>query len=213
VAPAALTASSELAALPVKGRAPMTGYSRSQFGPAWTDDTTAPWSHNGLDTRNDILSRDLTDVSCKSQTLKAAPHCTVATGTLHEPYTGQTIHFVRGFQTSAKVQIDHVVALGDAWQTGAQQLTFGQREALANDPLNLIAADGPANEAKGDSDAASWLPPNKSFRCDYVARQVAVKRKYGLWMTAAEKAAVGNVLAKCPGEPAITDARALIRTY
>jgi hypothetical protein len=191
----------------------MTGYRRSQFGDAWTDDTSATWSHNGLDTRNDILSRDLTSVVCKSSTLKAAPHCSVAAGTLHDPYTGQILDFVRGAGTSAAVQIDHVVALGDAWQTGAQQLPVATREALANDPLNLIATDGPTNEAKRASDAASWLPPNKAFRCAYVARQITVKQTYRLWVTAAEKAAMQRILATCPSEPTTSQKAALSRTY
>ena len=186
--------------LPVKGRAPLTGYTRDQFGEAWTDDNDDPDGHNGCDTRNDILQRDLADVVFRS-----GSHCVVSTGTLHDPYTGKTIHFVRGVSTSDAVQIDHVVALGDAWQKGAQQLSARQRQDLANDPLELLAVDGPTNEAKGDGDAATWLPPNKSFRCAYVARQVAVSAKYHLWVTSAEKAAIAQVLAMCPGEPAPTE--------
>jgi Excalibur calcium-binding domain/Protein of unknown function (DUF1524) len=90
------------------------------------------------------------------------------------------------------------VALGDAWQTGAQGWTTATRTALANDPRNLLAVDGPLNEQKGDGDAATWLPPNKAYRCAYVARQVAVKVAYGLWMTQAEKDASATVLASCP---------------
>ena len=191
------TALAALAALPVKGRAPKTGYSRAAFGPAWTDDTTADGGHNGCDTRNDVLRRDLVDVVPKAGTRG----CVVAAGTLHDPYTGRTIAFVRGERTSAAVQIDHVVALSDAWQTGAQQLTAEQRARLANDPLELLAVDGPTNEAKGDGDAATWLPSNKAFRCDYVARQIAVKRAYRLWVTGAEAAAMRRVLQACPGEP------------
>ncbi|MFC7657082.1 HNH endonuclease family protein [Pseudonocardia benzenivorans] len=123
------------------------------------------------------------------------------TGSLHDPYTGKNISFVRGQGTSEAVQIDHVVALSDAWQKGAQQLDPATRTLLGNDPLNLLAVDGPTNQSKGDGDAATWLPPTKSYRCDYVARQVAVKQKYGLWVTAAERDAIAGVLAGCPGEP------------
>jgi hypothetical protein len=175
--------------LAVKGRAPKTGYRRTQFGPAWAD-----VDHNGCDTRNDILNRDLTD-----RTWREGTHdCIVTSGILHDPYTGTVIHFTRGRRTSEAVQIDHVVALSDAWQTGAQQLDESTREDLANDPLNLLAVDGPANQQKSDSDAASWLPANKAFRCDYVARQIAVKKKYRLWVTAAEKDAMAHVLTSCP---------------
>ena len=174
----------------------MTGYSRLQFGPAWTDDVSVADGHNGCDTRNDILRRDLTMVVLKPGT----NGCVVATGVLHDPYTGATIHFTRGVTSSEAVQIDHVVALGDAWQTGAQQLSLTVRTNLANDPLELLAVSGPANDQKGDSDAASWLPPNKGFRCSYVARQVAVKMRYRLWVTPAERAAIARVLATCPGQ-------------
>src|SRR3982751_5596572 len=179
VATVTSVALTELATLPVKGRAPKTGYSRAAFGPAWTDDTGADGGHNGCDTRNDVLRRDLADVVVKPGTRG----CVVALGTLTDPYTGRTIGFVRGQRTSAAVQIDHVVTLSDAWQTGAQLLAASERTRLANDPVELLAVDGPTNEAKGDGDAATWLPPNKAFRCAYVARQIAVKRDYHLWVT------------------------------
>ena len=178
-----------LSTLTVKGRAPMTGYTRARFGQAWAD-----VDRNGCDTRNDVLRRDLT-----AYTLKAGTHgCLVLRGTLHDRYTGKTISFVRGPGTSNAVQIDHVVALGDAWQKGAQRWTTPQRTAFANDPLNLLAVDGPTNLRKGDGDAATWLPPRKAERCDYVARQVSVKHKYGLSVTAAERDAMARVLQGCP---------------
>jgi hypothetical protein len=191
------SASALLARLPVKGRAPMTGYTRAEFGPAWTDDTGADGGHNGCDTRNDVLRRDL-----RAVVLRPGTHgCVVVRGTLTDPYTGRRIAFVRGERTSTAVQIDHVVALGDAWQTGAQRLDATTRTRLANDPLELLAVDGPTNQAKGAGDAATWLPPNKAFRCAYVARQVAIKTEYRLWVTPAEAAAMRRVLARCPDEP------------
>lgn len=174
--------------LAVKGRAPKTGYDRSLFGDGWGD-------IGYCDTRNYILKRDLTNITWRS-----GENCMVATGVLRDPYTGKTINFVRGVSTSLKVQIDHVVAVSDAWQKGAQQWSGGKRIQFYNDPLNLLAVDGPTNSAKGDSDAASWLPPNKAFRCPYVARQVAVKAKYGLWVTSAEKGAIASILSTCPAQ-------------
>lgn len=188
----ARVALSQLDRLSVKGRAPKTGYAREQFGPAWTDDADVTDGHNGCDARNDVLRRDLSAVR-----LKTGTHgCVVASGRLVDPYTGRVIVFERG-ASSSKVQVDHVVALGDAWVKGGQALTRDQRISLANDPLNLLAVDGPTNSAKRDSDAASWLPPNRAFRCTYVARQVAVKTRYHLWVTAPEKAAVTRVLTTC----------------
>lgn len=178
----------QLESIPVRGRAPKTGYTRDEFGPAWAD-----VDRNGCDTRNDILARDLINETFKPGT----NNCVVATGKLADEYTGTTINFTRGQDTSSDVQIDHVVALSDAWQKGAQQLSPDQRKELANDPLNLMAADGPTNSAKGDKDAATWLPPNKAFRCRYVALQTAVKAKYRLWITQAERDAIVGILGGC----------------
>jgi hypothetical protein len=180
-----------LATLAVKGRAPKTGYDRALFGQSWAD-----VDRNGCDTRNDVLRRDLRPYVLKPGT----NGCRVMSGTLHDPYLGRTIAFVRGAGTSAEVQIDHVVPLSDAWQKGAQQWSVQQRTAFANDPLNLLAVDGLTNQRKGDSDAATWLPPNKAYRCTYAARQIAVKARYGSWVTGAERDALGGILATCPSQ-------------
>ncbi len=180
---------SVLETLSVKGRAPKTGYSRAQFGPAWAD-----VDRNGCDTRNDILKRDLTSIVFRAKTRD----CVVESGTLIDRYSGETINFVRGNISSMEVQIDHVVALSNAWQTGAFKLSAEQRRVLANDPLNLFAVKGRLNSQKGDGDAATWLPPLKSFRCAYVAQQIAVKAKYSLWVVVPEKSAMVAILAKCP---------------
>lgn len=177
-----------LEGISVKGRAPKTGYSRAQFSKGWKDP-----DKNGCDARNDILARDLENVVYKA----AKVDCVVLSGTFYDPYTGQSIEFQRGQDTSTAVQIDHVVALSDAWQKGAQQWDAQARLEFANDPLNLMASDGPTNGSKGDKDAATWLPPNKSFRCEYVSRQTQVKAKYGAWMTKAEHDSIKRLLSKC----------------
>lgn len=177
-----------LASLPIKGRAPKTGYTRAQFGDGWQN-------IGGCDTRNRILARDLTNI-VYTPTLSTVV-CKVQSGTLQDPYSGKTINFVYGKETSSAIQIDHVVALSDAWQKGAQQLTTVQRIALANDPLELLAVDGALNQEKSDGDAATWLPPNKGFRCEYVTKQILVKKKYNLWVTRPEYEAMNSVLTGC----------------
>lgn len=172
--------------LAVKGRAPKTEYRRSQFGDGWVKDGVC-------DTRNIILKRDL-------KKTVVTDRCKVMSGVLTGPYTNERIDFVRGFDTSDDVQIDHVVALSDAWQKGAQGLSMKRRVEFANDPLNLLAVKGEANQDKSASDAASWLPPNKAFRCQYVARQIAVKARYDLWVARAEKQAMVRILSFCPDE-------------
>lgn len=176
-----------LESLPVKGKAPKTGYHRTEkFGSAWRD-----VDENGCDTRNDILTRDLDTAVMKGD------GCTVLSGVLHDDYSGETIDFTRGQSTSAKVQIDHKVALLNGWITGAQQLSQDERVALANDPDNLTAVKGETNAQKGAGDAATWLPPNKGYRCEYVSDQVKVKAKYDLWVTKAEKEAITRELGRC----------------
>ena len=155
---------------------------------------------NSCDARSDILRRDLINIAIKTGT----GGCEVLSGDLADPYTGVAVHYVRG--GASEVDIDHVVSLGDAWQTGAQAMSVGQRTALANDPLNLLAVGASVNREKGDADAAAWLPPNTAFRCTYVARQIAVKAGYRLWVTAAERDAMNSVLSGCPGQQAAAGA-------
>ena len=149
---------------------------------------------------DDVLDRDLTDTTYRAGTRD----CVVLSGTLDDPYTGKTIRFVRGEHTSNEVQIDHVVALSDAWQKGAQQLSLETRTLFANDTRNLLAVDGPTNQQKGDGDAATWLPPNQGFRCEYVARQISVKHTYGLWVTQGEHDAMTRLFEGCPDQPSPT---------
>lgn len=174
----------------VDGRKPASTYQRALFGFREYD-----FDGNGCDARNDILARDLQNVQYAN-----AEHCKVNAGVLYDPYTGKTIQFKRGQSTSARVQIDHVVALNDAWRSGADTWDTHKRNLLANDPYNLLAVDGPANEAKGDASAADWLPSNTSFDCAYVARQIGVKAKYGLSVTSRERSAMLAVLHTCPGQ-------------
>ena len=190
--PPADTAWALLATLPVKGRAPQTGYEREAFGQAWLDA-----DRNGCDTRNDILRRDLHPARIRPGTYG----CLVESGVLRDPYTATTIHFVRGDDS---IDIDHVVALSDAWQTGAFRWDVRKRAAFANDPMNLLAVDSSANRQKGDGDTATWLPANRLYRCAYAGRQVSVKAKYGLWVTPAERAAMARILAGCPGRRALS---------
>lgn len=192
-------AATVLATLPVKGRAAKTGYRRAEFGQRWRD-----IDRNGCDTRNDILNRDLTNKTWRANTRG----CVVLSGILAEPYSGETRYFDKS-QASA-IQIDHVVALSDTWQKGAQALTAAQRETLANDPLNLLAVDGRLNQQKSDGDAATWLPPHKGFRCAYVSRQIAVKAKYRLWVTPAERDAMVRILSNCPGQALPADSGVVV---
>lgn len=183
-----------LGSLPTRGFSPnVPKYDRNEFGKPWSDDVTVDGGHNGCDTRNDILARDLTDVEFKP----AKRNCIVTKGKLNDPYTNTTIDFKRGRKSSDLIPIDHVVALGDAWYSGAYQWDADRRRNFANDPINLQATNRESNTQKSAKNAAEWLPPNTAYQCEYVGRQITIKSTYGLSVTPAEKNAMEKVLATC----------------
>lgn len=186
-----LLASTVLEKLEIKGRAPKTGYERTEFYKTWPN-------VEGCNLRQRIIKRELGGTAKLD-----SDNCTVLSGEFDEPYTGQHLIFYEKSDLSRGIQIDHVVALSDAWQKGAQNLPAEIRYNLATDPLNLLAVDASANQQKSDGDAATWLPKNKGFRCQYIARQISVKYKYQLWVTQAEYDAMSRILASCPNEPAV----------
>ena len=175
--------------LEVKGRAPKTGYSREEFYGNWP-------TVDGCNLRQKIIKRELGETA-------VLDGCNVVAGEYDEPYTGEHKIFKTREEISKGIQIDHVVALSDAWQKGAQYFSKEKRYEIATDPLNLLAVEAASNTKKSDGDAATWLPSNKKFRCQYVARQVSVKYKYSLWVTEAEKTAIHNILMACPDEPVL----------
>ncbi|MFT4199860.1 HNH endonuclease family protein [Gordonia sp. (in: high G+C Gram-positive bacteria)] len=181
----------KVARLPVKYRSSIQGYTRDAYGPQWDDNVDVPLGHNGCNTRDDILHRDMTNVEMRWG------GCFVSTGTLYDQYTGQTIHFVRGPDTSGTVEIDHVVSLANAWTTGAKYWDYPKRHNFANDPMNLQAVGHDINQVKGPYDAQGFLPPNRAYRCTYVNRQLDVKIAYGLWITKQEADAMRSVLMAC----------------
>ena len=181
----------QLKQLQVRGWDRLSDFKRYRFGQAWSDDVNVEFGHNGCNTRDDILRRDLKNLVVRPGT------CFAQSGTLVDPYTGTTIEFVRGQQTSNSIEIDHVVSLADAWYKGARSWDPQRRLDFANDPRNLLAVSPQANFDKAFRDASSWLPPNQAFRCDFVARQIDVKAAYGLWLSAKEKKALSDVLEHC----------------
>jgi hypothetical protein len=189
--PAYDTARRQLAELPVKGWDRTQDFNRARFGEPWSDDVNVEFGHNACNTRDDILRRDLVDLRVRPGT------CFAQSGVLHDPYTGQTIAFVRGPDSSGAVQIDHMVSLADAWYKGARSWDDQRRRDFANDPRNLLAVGAQVNFDKAFRDAAAWLPPNSAFRCEFVARQVAVKTDYRLWVSGREKDAMRRVLRDC----------------
>jgi hypothetical protein len=189
--PAYANARQLLAGLPVKGWDRVKDFARYRFGEPWSDDVNVEFGHNGCNTRDDILRRDLADLVARPGT------CFAQSGILHDPYTGLVVQFVRGPDTSDTVQIDHVVSLSDAWYKGARSWDDQRRRDFANDPRNLLAVGAQANFDKAFRDATAWLPPNLAYRCDFVARQVEVKTAYQLWVSAKEKDAMTRVLRGC----------------
>lgn len=182
----------QLNQLDVKGRAPKTGYSRAQFGKSWDDNVDVEYGNNNCPTNEDIKARDFINIAFVPNT----DDCKVKSGLLHDPYSGKKVQYQRT-NNDRTVSIDHIVSLSDAWQKGAQKLTAKERRNFANDPRNLVATMDSLNSQKGDGDAATWLPPSKSYRCDYAKSQIEVKTIYDLWVTAAEKEALHRQLDTC----------------
>ncbi|MGH3675922.1 MAG: HNH endonuclease family protein [Mycobacterium sp.] len=189
--PAYNAARAMLDGLPVKGWDRHTDFARYRFGESWSDDVNVEFGHNGCNTRDDLLRRDLADLLVRPGT------CYAQSGVLHDPYTGETIAFTRGPDTSEAVQIDHLVSLSDAWYKGARDWDDQRRRDFANDPRNLLAVGAQVNFDKAFRDATAWLPPNVGFHCEFVTRQIAVKTAYRLWVSANEKRAMADVLADC----------------
>lgn len=170
-------------------------YLRAAFGEAWDDENTAPGGHNGCDTRDDILNRDLTD-----KTLVVTKRCpqAVGSGSLHDPYTNATIAFTRGNQIGAAVQIDHIVPLAYAWDMGARDWPDDMRKRFANDPANLLAVAGRANQDKGDLPPGEWMPPNTAFHCQYAIAFIAVIRGYHLVVEENSAQELSRATQTCP---------------
>lgn len=168
-------------------------YNRDHFGQAWSDDVDVEGGHNGCDTRNDILRRDLTDIVVRNKTRD----CVIEKGKLVDPYTGSTINFVRGGKKKHGVDIDHIVPLANAWYAGAYTWDEQKRRNFANDPINLVATSLEANRIKKAKTADQWMPSNKAFTCEYAQRQIRVKSLYALTVTTREKAALAGALKSC----------------
>ncbi|NJC56316.1 GmrSD restriction endonuclease domain-containing protein [Brevibacterium marinum] len=186
------SARSMLDELGVEGKAPEVGYDPQLFD--WRSDV----DDNGCDTRDDVLRRDLSILVVEAGT----NGCVVTAGDLDDEYLGRSYSFER---ESDKVTIDHIVARSNAWQTGAADLSEEELREFANDPLNLLAVSTSISQQKDGGDAAAWLPPNEDYQCEYVARQIAVKHKYGLWVADAEKDAMARVLDTCGDFPAFAE--------
>lgn len=125
----------------------------------------------------------------------------------NDPYSGKDVTYEKG--GASDIDIEHVVARSEAWDSGASEWTQAQRDAFANDPLELLAVSSGGNRAHGEKDAAGWLPSvgvkstgvnNPAYDCYYVARQIAVKDKYDLSVDKDEKNAMSDVLATCPAQ-------------
>lgn len=173
-------------------------YRRAAFGEAWDDDNSAPGGRNGCDTRDEILDRDLIEKTYI--TTKRCPTA-VASGRLRDPYTNATVAFLRGNRVGASVQIDHIVPLAYAWDMGARTWTDEERKRFANDPANLIAVAGQANQDKGDLPPGQWMPPNTAFWCSYAMQFVEVLRGYSLPVDAASATALRDAAGGCPTGP------------
>lgn len=167
-------------------------YERDAFGTRWKD-----VDRNGCGQRDDVLARDLRGATFRSR-------CVVVGGTLVDPYTGVKVVFSKA--RADQVQIDHRVALAEAWRSGAWGWAPDKRERFANDLDNLSASAGAVNREKSDLDAKDWLPQGRDRRCDFSTRVITIKVRYGLSADRAEADALSRALGGCPApsSPAAT---------
>lgn len=178
------------------------GYDRScspgagcVFGTDWNDATSAPGGQNGCDTRNDVLRQDLRDIEIDPGT----NGCVVRRGVLDDPYTGHTISFERGWETSLAVQVDHVIPLAAAWDLGAAAWPQPRREAFANDiKFELMAVDGDTNMSKSDGTPGEWMPPNRAYHCGYAVKYLEASAHWRLPVTRADHAVLSAAVRRCP---------------
>lgn len=177
--PPASEAATMLAGLTVEAEGSMDGYSRDLF-PHWND------QGNNCDTRDVVLQRDGTDVQVDSD-------CEPTSGSWYSVYDAQWV------DSDADVQIDHIVALAEAWRSGANEWTTDHRSEFANDLSisALIAVSGTSNSEKSDYDPSEWTPANTSVHCIYAREWIWVKSTYGLGVDEPEKAALESLLGTC----------------
>ncbi|MFF4754041.1 HNH endonuclease family protein [Streptomyces sp. NPDC002514] len=156
-----------------------TGYNRDLF-PHWITISGA------CNTRETVLKRDGSNVVTDSS-------CAATSGSWYSPYDGAT------WTAASDLDIDHLVPLAEAWDSGAGKWTTAQRQAFANDLTRpqLIAVTDNVNQAKSDQDPAEWMPSRTAYRCTYVRAWVQVKYYYNLSVDSAEKSALTNYLSGC----------------
>lgn len=187
--PDAELARADLERLTVAWNRNWESYDRTAFGPGWSGRGGEPRLSDGCTAREDVMKRDLTEVR-----LADSNSCLVLSGTLLDPYSGERLPYNR-FKAS-EIEIDHVVALGDAWRSGASGWSAEQRERFANDLGNLLAVQKQANQDKGSKTPDQWRP-REGYWCDYARRWVAVKARWQLTVQPTEKSALADMLGSC----------------
>jgi hypothetical protein len=162
-----------------------TGYEREKFG-GWRD-----FDRDGCDTRREVL---FAEAKVKPDVGRG---CSLAGGKWYSPYDGRT------YTNPARLQIDHMVPLSEAWQSGAYRWTNTTRQRFANDlgySRSLMAVTAGVNMSKGDRQPGEWLPPRRAYVCRYVADWIAVKWRWGLTVDSWEKANLKGLLNYCGDE-------------
>ncbi|MFJ8232792.1 HNH endonuclease family protein [Streptomyces sp. NPDC094448] len=104
---------------------------------------------------------------------------------------------------ASALDIDHMVPLAEAWDSGATAWTAARREAYANDQgqsSSLVAVTAKSNRAKGDQDPAQWLPPAADALCHYTSDWLATKLRWRLSIDGAEQKALYRLAAGCQGD-------------
>ncbi|MEU1409611.1 HNH endonuclease family protein [Streptomyces sp. NPDC005728] len=164
---------------------PRVGYDRDKKFPHWTAGLIL---NDGCDTRKEVILQEAVEAP------EVGPKCRLIGGRWFSAYDQKWL------TSASSIDVDHMVPLAEAWDSGAASWTQERRRAYANDqgvPASLIAVSGGSNRQKADKDPADWLPV-AAYRCQYVADWVATKLRWGLSADAGEVDALSKVAEDCP---------------
>ncbi len=158
-------------------------YSRDSLPTDWKD-----LDGNGCNTREDILKKYTSEYTGRFD------GCKIKSGKFYDYYNGKFLRYDKSVDTGGGIQIDHIVAIGNAWISGGYKWGKDEWISYINDEEVLIPTSSKTNREKSDKDITEWKPANNSYLCTYAEKQVEIKDKYKLTVTEKEKAELKSIL-------------------
>jgi hypothetical protein len=162
------------------------GYARTKFR-HWVDE-----DRDGCNTRAEVL------IAESRTPAEIGPGCKILGGSWFSYYDQAHLTEPRG------LDIDHMVPLAEAWDSGASQWTAARRQAYANDlgsERSLVAVTAKTNRSKSDQDPAEWMPPAVDARCTYLSDWIATKLRWNLTTDTTERNTLRDLAVTCADTP------------